>query len=224
MVEHDCDARVVADMMHYCRDFLEMPSVVLSWIEDGGCLSHPAGLIGLSLGFIDDYNTMTIGQDPLVRSLLIEQPATRCSFYCDLHAGQDRAYADYLSRHGFRYEVDLLLLDDDEPVAILGLLDQQVRSDLSLAKTEALRRFMQQHIRFHPRIRHQRRRRVMRQRYALTAREIEIADLVAAGAPNSTIAELLGIATSTAKTHLINIMNKLGTDSRIQIGALVNRM
>jgi ATP/maltotriose-dependent transcriptional regulator MalT len=51
-------------------------------------------------------------------------------------------------------------------------------------------------------------------RAALTSREREVLDLVAAGATNAAVAETLTVAPGTVKKHLDNIYAKLGVDSR----------
>lgn len=53
----------------------------------------------------------------------------------------------------------------------------------------------------------------------LTAREREVAALVAQGLTNRDIAARLVIAERTAEGHVQNILNKLGTNSRAQIAA-----
>ena len=53
----------------------------------------------------------------------------------------------------------------------------------------------------------------------LTARELQIADLIAGGASNKAIAEALVITPATAARHVANIMGKLGVNSRAQIAA-----
>ena len=50
----------------------------------------------------------------------------------------------------------------------------------------------------------------------LTAREQEIAGLVSAGLSNKEIARRLGISLATAKSHVHNILGKLGVSSRSQ--------
>ncbi|MBG0566316.1 response regulator [Actinoplanes aureus] len=52
---------------------------------------------------------------------------------------------------------------------------------------------------------------------ALTAREAEIADLIAAGLSNEEIAGRLGISHATAKTHAGRILGKLGLRDRAQL-------
>lgn len=53
----------------------------------------------------------------------------------------------------------------------------------------------------------------------LTAREAEVAALVAAGLANKQISERLHLSTRTAENHVENICNKLGFNSRSQIAA-----
>jgi predicted ATPase/DNA-binding CsgD family transcriptional regulator/tetratricopeptide (TPR) repeat protein len=53
----------------------------------------------------------------------------------------------------------------------------------------------------------------------LTARELQIADLIAGGASNKAIADALVITPATAARHVANIMGKLGFNSRAQIAA-----
>ena len=48
----------------------------------------------------------------------------------------------------------------------------------------------------------------------LSAREIEVLQLVAKGASNKEVGKALHISTATVKTHLIHIYNKLGVDDR----------
>ena len=51
----------------------------------------------------------------------------------------------------------------------------------------------------------------------LTARERDVAKLVAAGCTNQQIGRRLGIASRTAESHLANIMGKLDARSRSEV-------
>jgi pimeloyl-ACP methyl ester carboxylesterase/DNA-binding CsgD family transcriptional regulator len=55
----------------------------------------------------------------------------------------------------------------------------------------------------------------------LTGRELEVAELVAAGLTNHAIASRLSVAPRTAEAHVENIRRKLGVSSRAQIAAWV---
>ena len=50
----------------------------------------------------------------------------------------------------------------------------------------------------------------------LTSRELEVLRLVGAGKANKEIAAELGISERTARTHVSNILRKLGLSSRTQ--------
>jgi NarL family two-component system response regulator LiaR len=51
---------------------------------------------------------------------------------------------------------------------------------------------------------------------SLTPRELEILRLIADGRENAEIAELLVISPSTAKNHVAHVLDKLGTQNRVQ--------
>ena len=50
----------------------------------------------------------------------------------------------------------------------------------------------------------------------LTPREVAVLELVATGAPNDAIAAHMGISPNTVRTHVQNIMAKLGVHSRLE--------
>jgi len=56
-----------------------------------------------------------------------------------------------------------------------------------------------------------------KERYQLSRREIEVAELVLRGYRNSHIASTLGITPATTKKHLSRIFEKVGVDSRAQL-------
>ena len=62
----------------------------------------------------------------------------------------------------------------------------------------------------------------VRERYHLSQRESQVAELVLRGHRNSRIAESLGITPATTKKHLSRIFDKVGVDSRaLLVGKLV---
>jgi DNA-binding CsgD family transcriptional regulator len=57
----------------------------------------------------------------------------------------------------------------------------------------------------------------------LTIRELDVLRLVAAGQSNQEIADALGISILTVKTHVANILAKLGLPTRIAVAGYVHR-
>ena len=55
--------------------------------------------------------------------------------------------------------------------------------------------------------------------HGLTAREREVADLVARGYSNRQIADRLVLTPGTVANHIAHILNKLGVDSRVHVAA-----
>ena len=59
---------------------------------------------------------------------------------------------------------------------------------------------------------------------ALTARELEVLPVLAAGRSNAEIAEILMISPRTVGTHVSRILHKLGADRRAQVAELARRV
>src|SRR4051812_30616387 len=57
----------------------------------------------------------------------------------------------------------------------------------------------------------------------MTARETEVAELIAEGLTNDQIAQRLVVTTGTAANHVAHIIEKLGLQSRVQVAAMVVR-
>jgi len=61
----------------------------------------------------------------------------------------------------------------------------------------------------------------LRAEYGLTAREIQVARLIAEGLSNNEIAERLGVRFFTARNHVERTLAKLGVTSRHRVGPLL---
>ncbi len=61
------------------------------------------------------------------------------------------------------------------------------------------------------------------QPYILTARELEVLELIVKGCSNAIIAQRLYITVGTVKTHVRNIMNKLCANDRTQVAVIALR-
>jgi DNA-binding CsgD family transcriptional regulator len=61
----------------------------------------------------------------------------------------------------------------------------------------------------------------LRERYALTTREIEVARLLAEGLSNQDVADRLGVSFFTARNHVERLLPKMGASNRARVGALL---
>lgn len=61
-------------------------------------------------------------------------------------------------------------------------------------------------------------------RFDLTARELDVLRLIAAGLTNGEISEALAISRHTVKSHVIHIFNKLGVSDRTEAAVLAARL
>jgi len=59
--------------------------------------------------------------------------------------------------------------------------------------------------------------------YDLTARELEVLELLAEGTPNHELATRMGISRNTVRNHVQNLLTKLGVHSRLEAVALATR-
>jgi two-component system nitrate/nitrite response regulator NarL len=58
----------------------------------------------------------------------------------------------------------------------------------------------------------------------LTAREVEVLQLLAEGASSGRIAEQLGVSPNTVRTHVQGILSKLQVHSRLEAAAFAVRL
>jgi len=95
------------------------------------------------------------------------------------------------------------LLKDAEPTELLAAIHTAAAGETVLAPSVATRLVS----------------RVRTPVRALTARETQILQMVADGAPNAAIAKALFITEATVKSHLVQVFAKLGVDSRTAAAA-----
>ncbi|MFN2566322.1 MAG: response regulator transcription factor [Gemmatimonadaceae bacterium] len=65
---------------------------------------------------------------------------------------------------------------------------------------------------------------VLRERYRLTRRESDVAQLLALGKSNAEIASILSISEHTARHHTERVLTKLGVSSRAAVGASLGEL
>ena len=143
---------------------------------------------------------------------------------CESDLLASRYYLEFMKPLAHRHVADMFLRRDDEIVAVLSMLREQSlgpfsRSELALLRD--LQPFLQYALNtvYLPR-RHQQRQ-AAREALALTDRELDVLELIVAGASNKQIARELGLTLATVKTHIQHIFQKAGVSSRTALSARV---
>jgi DNA-binding NarL/FixJ family response regulator len=120
--------------------------------------------------------------------------------------GDWRGAAQEWERLGCPYEHAMALMDGDEAAQLQAL---EIFNQLG-ARPAA--NFVQQKLQAVPQ------QKLDKGRFGgLTAREREVAVLIAQGKSNREIAELMTVGVKTVETYVTRILNKLGFDSRVRL-------
>lgn len=198
------------------------------WINSNQSLE-----IACKTGLSDDMQAEYLDRfhlyDPLNPFRLIEQ-GQDVTFLKDAEIAQpDHARTmnrGFMARHGVLDEVDFLLCRERAPIALICVLKRALDPPFEKGHFQwgAMHRHLQYNLGKHPRVREIHRNATLTDKYKLTTREIEVIKLLEIGASNAKIAHLMGIGVATVKTHIVNILDKIGVDSRFAVAAFVSRL
>lgn len=129
-------------------------------------------------------------------------------------------YQEFMRRHDHRYVADMFFRRQGAIVAVLSMLRHEslgpyTREELSLLrKLQPFLEYTLNAVYMPKRIEE---RQSMRGTYGLTERELDVLELVVAGASNKAIAAELGVGLATVKTHLLHLFRKTGVSSRVEL-------
>jgi DNA-binding CsgD family transcriptional regulator len=142
-------------------------------------------------------------------------------------AAEYARYCSYLRDSRISDVLDFVFWHGDFAFAGLGII-KTTEDPPFCAEALSFAASMQPYIEFnlfsHPRLRHQRLTRQLSAAYGLTRREIEVTKLVRQGCTNHDVADELGIALTTVKTHLMRLFDKLGVENRTSLVSRINQM
>lgn len=135
-------------------------------------------------------------------------------------------YLDYLSRFDIADEIDLVFEVARRPVACLTLFRDSTRENFrpDMLDLEGFRQHLETTVHGHWRVRAIKMHHILTNRYGIKPRELDVLELLTVGASNLDVSEALRISVPTVKTHVINILNKLGLDNRTAIAAFANQL
>lgn len=209
---------LVSNLIGFGSSLCKASSGVFFWVDDDYAIIEPQ-LFSLAHDFVDDYQVRMAGIDPIsVRRMTQDNRkiAMLCAELPRFSVSVSSSYHQYLNSFDLTDEVDLVFHHDSIPVACLTMFRGRSQPAFStdMLDWEGLRRYFQVTVQAHWRVRTRNAARHLVSRYDLKPREIEVLQLLTTGAANADISEILGISLSTVKTHIVNIFDKMGVDSR----------
>lgn len=219
-------ARLVSETLQFLRASLGCSAAMFYWVEED--LSTSAHqLANMPSGLPEAYRHDVWRHDPLLTARLadrqrhlaeLEQEASQNPPYCE-------PYRAFLADYGMAGNVEFLFWTGEGPLLRpwggISLLPRRGEPLLAAAwpRMQAVHRYVDLMMQGHAVARHAQRQALLLHRVGLTRRECDLCDLVAVGASNADIAQLLGLTTATVKSYLRRIFDKMGVDSRTALAA-----
>lgn len=137
---------------------------------------------------------------------------------------QSEYYLQFMQPNNHRHVADMFFRRDGDIVAVLSMLrtaEQGPYSDGELAHLRKLQPFLEYTLNSVYLPRRIEQRRSAQERFSLTDREVDVLELIVAGANNKEIARELGLSLATVKTHIQHIFQKADVSSRTSLSARV---
>jgi ATP/maltotriose-dependent transcriptional regulator MalT len=133
-------------------------------------------------------------------------------------------YRKFMRQLNHRHVADMFLRRGNDIIAVLTMLRSPelgyfTASELTLLRE--LQPFLEYALNAVYLPRRYRERDSVQQQYALTDRELDVVEMIVAGASNKLIAQELHLSLATVKTHLQHVFKKLGVSSRTGVSALI---
>ncbi|MEH6469852.1 MAG: helix-turn-helix transcriptional regulator [Halopseudomonas sp.] len=129
-------------------------------------------------------------------------------------------YQDFMVPNNHRYVADMFFRSEGEIIAVMSLLREESMGDYT-AEELALLRNLQPFLEYTlNRVYLPKRvgqRQLMEEKFGLTARELDVVELLVGGANNKVIASELALGLPTVKTHIQHIYRKTGVSSRSEL-------
>jgi len=215
------DAQIL-QMMEFASGAFRTGSLVFYWVSETAEMFGFRGR-GVPDEFLDRYRTGMDRFDPLVVHRLAKAKR-RVAWLREEAPPLPEAplYIDFLGTYDIVDNLEFLFWDNDGPFAGLGVLRSRDDPPFEMITMDlgVIHKYFEFNMLMHPYQREARLRATLTRRFGLTQREIEAVSLLCAGASNSDIAETMGVRLATVKTHIVNILDKLGVGNRSSVVSL----
>lgn len=137
---------------------------------------------------------------------------------------QTEYYRGFMVVEGHRHVADMFFRRDGDIVAVLTMLRDEAKGRFlpdELGLLRKLQPFLEYALNTVYLPRRVQQRKGAAERYALTEREVDVLELMVAGANNKEIARELGLSLATVKTHIQHIFQKVNVSSRTALSARI---
>ena len=204
---------LIEGLLSYSTNACAAFAGVFYWIEE---TLEIQSLVSVNLpdGFLaaDNYYR---GTDPLHIANIPPEHA-RVAFLEQADWCENQDYVAMLKAGGVGDEVELIFSDGGMPVAGLALFRPESSIPFRAERYgwEPMRAYFETTLRSHRQLRSRAAERRLTEQFGLSRRERQVLRLLIGGSTNADICDALGVSLATSKTHLVNIFNKLGVDSR----------
>lgn len=217
-------ARMVEETIAFLRATAGCGGAMFYWVEPD--LSTTAALVaGLPAALPEAYRQDGWRHDPLHTPRLASRQRRLAELEQEARHDPNHSapYRRFLAEFGVAGNVEFLFWAGEgamaQPWGGISLLPLDHDTPVAWGWIEATYRYVDLMMRGHAVARHAHAHAHLVQHVGLTRRECDLCDLVAVGASNADIAQVLGLTTATVKTYLRRVFDKMGVDSRTALAA-----
>ncbi len=222
MVENPKDP-IINETVQFALHALKASAVVFYWV-DADLNIATQDVNGLPDSFMANYDIENIDiLDPLnIRKMSGRQLRFA---YCDSMSRQSDPFSAFMSRYEIDSAVEMLFWAKD--TAFAGMCVMKLQTDPRIVKdtmdlAAAMQPYIESNLQKHRKFRNRQTLEILRTKYGITPREMELINLLCGGKSNADISEILGIRIDTVKAHLKNIFAKTGSDNRSSLISCVS--
>lgn len=213
----------IGQMMEFAHRAFQATTVIFYWVNENTEMVD-FQTQGVSSEFMDRYRAGMNHLDPLIVRRLAQNQRKVALLH---EEGADRpesaAYIEFLRTYNIVDNLEFVFWNEGAPFAGLGVLRnvEDAPLDTMTMNVDAIQQYMEFNLLMHPHVREARLQTTLANRFKLTHREIEVVSLLCGGSSNCDISDVMGIGVATVKTHVVNILNKLGVDNRSSVVGLM---
>lgn len=229
MAEGSLSSAIVNETIRFATSSLDASGSIFCWFNDKSHQVEDYKVAGVRGDIMQKYLEGSYSCDPLNIYEIINKKRRVAFLHEERHRRteyENSRHNDFMRSYNIRDEVNFIFCNDRRPFALMAVLKQDKDPPFSAQTTrwDAMRDYLEFTLKMHPKVQQARIQAMLEGRFNLTPREIEVTDLLANGASNGEIAQLMGIGIATVKTHVINILNKLGVENRSAVVAFMSRL